>query len=1012
VLSTSGFMIWISMIAGGVLVLHHRALNGVTLIEERSSEAIAPTLEYVSPHFSLMSSTSRNLSSLKQDDSIIYNSSRKRTNTSNATSKAKEGTKLLTGKSIVKQTTSSSSLPSHYKLGLVRAIGNALPPRHDVNQTLRNLEFTLKYEPPFTETVHKHWVFNRILDEDLLKQLIDLLHQYNQTSYTIIPFVLEDYAKTQYEFVKGIRKDQPDMIHSPEFSSDEWGTMERAAYWDKILTWKNLYITNQNNARNVAIDWYLEKHPEQERTAVVKPSKVDYILPWDGNCFLTQAAHDLLQKDLKRHHLNPDVFKDTKNKSAAKSKSSVAQSGKSRSKTPIRYMFTWMDRLREENEVLLDPEYEPILKEEPQVIMHRSASARFDPKLPYGKKNKVMLLLRLQVHGSWDKFHNGPPLDTPSDWQGATPSAGWVSRLFSGSPHMEERDKSRMRGKARTDGMMMLVRRLDLRVATELNHWNSSTWMYYDRDIMMKYSEMWQQRQTAKNVSSSVAATSYDDFDAFIDDLLVHADSALTAGPWSVVDKESFGCGTSNHCHVYYNVKGRDWYFFLDAVRMIEESGAMSQGNQDSLKAWFVQYLEWLAVTTDSSFRKKGQPLYFERNHHGVYLDLQVVAVASYAGNLSFALQTMQESASRLLTQVDIVGKLKTEIGGSDCEHLQMFTLQGWSSLARVAEKAGIKLWSKLPKRKSEDSAATSALCRAAEYTIPFLHKRARCTNSPKRHPDVSRWLPLFMEARQHCPNVAVVGGKYKWPNWFPTFDSSESPLPTSSPFKMNPLYTQETALAPFWNLVVRQEITSVPVKSTVSVKRAESAKPEPLNSPTKERSLSALPGHYKAFLNGTIDPPKVYLYDVLPDYKECLAKNQGTLDRYKMAYKHGGEVWFLEQVATSPWRTFDKEAADLFVIPLLPGFVLYHKRKAYRGRQQVQNVWWALNKKHQSNVSSNATEDFTFIITKQNPKYASDKDQVVERHYNFTHDVLTTRFGYQGRGDNPTSSRIYEWID
>ncbi len=576
----------------------------------------------------------------------------------------------------------------------------------------------------------------------------------------------------------------------------------------------------------------------------------------------------------------------------------------------------------------------------------------------------------------------------------------------------------------------------------------------------------------------------------------------------------------------------KDLYFFLDAIRMIEESGALSQKNQRSIKAWFNDYLYWLAIRRDSSFRRKGQHVYFEPNHHGLYYDIQLAAVASYTGNLSLALETFQESASRMLTHVYANGKLMMEVGGKDCEHLQSFTLQGWASIARMAQKVGLNYWKRFPSRKDNKGVADSALCRAAEYTIPLLQNRARCTESATHDPDISRWFPLYLEAQKNCPNLAVKNGKYWWPDWWPALNSSEIPLPIDNPYKMKPLFTQATGIAPFWNLGWHKDDFEITGASN-DVPSSDSPRSEWSNLPATKRDLSALPGYYKKYTNGTLNPPKVYLYDVLPAYKECLSDNQAALERYKTAYKHGGEVWFLEQVAASPWRTFDKEAADLFVIPLLPGFVLYQKvcvdeavqtlrwiknqrqeqhstlrnhvlltthyvaenptvhawcpscihlhqensadapkrhgldvltlsapmmsqlyrvvkdspyqstalspaiteelrnqdineflstrprvfyfagqadnRKAYQGRRQVQRVWEQLNRKHKKKGSA---EDFTFIITKQNPKYISENSTFARREYNFTRDVSTTRFGYQGRGDNPTSSRIYEWID
>jgi Alginate lyase/Exostosin family len=1122
-------------------------------------------------------------------------------------------------------TASLPSLPpasSFYKIGLVRAIGNALPPRHDANQTLRNLEFILKYEPDF-ERVHKHWVFNRIVDQGLLQKLLGLLEQYNQTSYTVIPFVLQDYAKTQYEFRKGHSWDELDMIHNKTFFTDgEYYDVDRSAYYDKIHDPKNLYVTNQNNARNIAMDWYMAPNATVE---------VDYVLPWDGNCFVTKAALIKLQQDLIRWNEDPVAAYNKSSNGAFDIDSSTSRL----LKEPIKYFYTPMDRLLVGNEILLDPNYKPTLKEEPQLIFHRSAIGRFDPKLRYGKKNKVQMLLKLRIKGSWDDYHNKKPPTPFRDWVGPPPAAGWVSRLFSGKPELEEKNKSYRRGKARTDGMTRILSKLDVQVATKLYGWNASTWMFYDRTILAKEAAAW--RELQQNATTAVNATraSNNSLHNLISILLEHANAAMSAGPWSVTDKQPCGCGKDNDCHDFYDVIGykfhaantsndtaaamcnsddmrydqsrlaafqyntsvlalaytitgqrsfaeraaqnlvtwfvdpvtlmtprlnvmwrseknqtfltkygviefKDVYFFLDAVRIVEESGALTSKQIAILRKWFETYLTWLFVAKDEKSRRGGLEAYFEPNHHGLYHDLQVISVASYVGNYPVAVSTMHESASRLLTHVSRSGKMFKELHSSNCEHWQMFTLQGWFTLARMARKIGVDTWSRfkiLPNEELKSTEPQSALCRAAEYAIPLLRDRSICKkNQANMEVDISRWFPLYLEAQRHCPNLAVKYPNYMWPDWWPSEALTESNF--GNAYRLNPLHSHQTAIAPFWNLGYSEFELDLD-------EAMEHRSPIQLPNTTR-RDLSALSGHYNGYTNGTFAAPRIFVYDVLPAYQECLSRNKGALERYKTAYKHGGEVWWLEQVVSSPWRTFDKDAADLFVIPLLPGFVLYKKvcqdeametlrwikrqathhvsnavkhplqnhllltthyvaekptinewcpqcihlhqenvydaptrhgdgvltlsapmlsqlyrsvansthqstalspsmtrklrnqgiddflksrprafyfagqadnRKAYKGRTQVQRVWDALNQNitQKRNDSSGLREDFTFIITKHNPKYSKGSNStsdVTVRDFNFTHDVATTRFGYQGRGDNPTSSRLFEWID
>ncbi|KAG7369695.1 alginate lyase-domain containing protein [Nitzschia inconspicua] len=808
------------------------------------------------------------------------------TNDDDATDDNIDGGEMTTNGQPGSSMTISSSDTHYYKLGLVRAIGNALPPRHDANQTLRNLEFILKYEPNF-EQLHKHWVFNRIVDKDLLQRLLNLLQRYNQTSYTIIPFVLKEYAKKQYQFRKGHYQDELDMIHNKSFYIDKWSDNDRARYFDIIQDQKNLYVTNQNNARNVAMEWYMLPN----RTV----PEVDYVLPWDGNCFLTHAAFVKLQQDLIRWNLDPVAAYNATSRGGSFSQTNLKI--RSLMKEPLKYFYTPMDRLLVGNEVLLDPNYLPRLNEEPQIIFHRTAVGRFDPTLRYGKKNKVEMLLRLRIKGPWDVYAKdlADVRDkTFSDWIGPPPAAGWVSRLFSGKSRLEKKNTSPQRVKARTDGMTRMLQRLDLQVATKLHGWNSSTWMFYDQGILAKEAEFWANSKQLNGTGPF--ADSNSSLYNLIQNLVAHADHSLHAGPWSVMDKKPCGCGKYNDCHDYYSVIGhkitsvntsinlpmcasdamrhdrsrleafqynttilalaysitrnnsyvekaaeniltwfvnpktrmnprlgvewqsggnqnfitkygviefKDLYYFLDALRIVEKSGVWTQAQTKDVILWFQQYLEWLLVSKDKHSRRGGLKAYFEANHHGLYHDIQVISVASFVGNLTIALTTMHESVSRLLTQISAKGELRKELGLSNCEHWQAFTLQGWFTLARMAKKAGVNLWNKLRAPSHPDLGTTepqSALCRAAEYTIPLLRLRPTCNGSyVYRGEDVSRWFPLYLEVQHHCSNAVVRYPGFLWPDWWPLNSLPESP--PGDAYQMKPLHSHGTAIAPFWNL-------------------------------------------------------------------------------------------------------------------------------------------------------------------------------------------------------------------
>ena len=79
-------------------------------------------------------------------------------------------------------------------------------------------------------------------------------------------------------------------------------------------------------------------------------------------------------------------------------------------------------------------------------------------------------------------------------------------------------------------------------------------------------------------------------------------------------------------------------------------------------------------------------------------------------------------------------------------------------------------------------------------------------------------------------------------------------------------------------------------------------------------RDLSALTGWYN-----NQEPVRFFL-DNVPEYDACIQQHAKSLNQYRDT-KHGGEVWWLEQLRQSPWRTHFPSDADIHVVPLHPGW-------------------------------------------------------------------------------------------
>jgi hypothetical protein len=723
---------------------------------------------------------------------------------------------------------------------LIRALGNALPPRHSTQQTLENLDFILAHEESFPNTT-RHWFVNRFVDPEVERLVLDRLQKANE-SYTVIPFDLQVYDKIEYAYDR-IPKDQihlpPETIEGEGLTEKEILLTEEQIQHDKIL-----YVININGVRNAMLD-YGRKH-----------SSAEYILPWDGNCFMTRKAWSSIQSSLAENPL-------------------------------ARYFTTPMDRLQEPNEALLSDMYVPNAVEEPQIIFHRSARSEFNEKLRYGRRNKVELLLRLGVSGPWDKW---PWLDSEkaildpahaSDAVGDVPVAGWITRLYSGTKAAEVSGTIRFRGILRSHAVTSLLERLDLRAAQDIHGLTSSTLLFFNEKQLMGERNLWKAGEQKE----------------VFRELVQLADQALLFGPWSVMDKQPYGCGVSGNCHEYFHpspyrwpqrnesghidwskpferhdgmrapgtslfsagseqydrsglaamkynttllalaysltenkayadkaasnlrhwflnnatrmkphinyaqvnwrahgkakgasaglIEMKDVYFFLDAVKIVEKSQALSASEQSLLRKWFADYLKWVL----SSWQ--GQREYANDNNHGLYYDVQVAPLALYAGNMSLALSRMHRSVSRLLAHVDTTtGALPHELIRPTCEHYQAFTLQGWATMARMSEKIGLDYWS----RFRDEATNESILCRAMRYANPYLRKRETCPGNSQSE-DMRRWWPLLVDSSHYCPDL-VNDGLFNVSDWIP----SELVNPSLDRYSMPPMYDYGDGIAPFWN--------------------------------------------------------------------------------------------------------------------------------------------------------------------------------------------------------------------
>ncbi|KAG2185591.1 hypothetical protein INT44_002384 [Umbelopsis vinacea] len=280
---------------------------------------------------------------------------------------------------------------------LYRIIGNDLPPRHKEGQTLSNLAFILQHEQSFPNT-RKIFLLNRIVDPVNEAAIIRLLDEYKM-EYIRAPFHEEDYVKMDFRLEDFPEKD---FLHSDDYM--HFSKVAKLRTLDYTYHDKNLYAMNNNGGRNTAL-----RHAKSI-------SNTRWIMPFDGNCFLSVNSFQEIRSQLERYGHN------------------------------TKYFVVPMTRLLN-NSVLLDGmDEKPKTPEEPQLIFRYDSDEEYNPNMRYGRRSKLELLWRVGA------LENRRSLNRPvvpweaeerpySKDKGNFKTVGWVFRLFSGNPQQEENKK-------------------------------------------------------------------------------------------------------------------------------------------------------------------------------------------------------------------------------------------------------------------------------------------------------------------------------------------------------------------------------------------------------------------------------------------------------------------------------------------------------------------------------------------------------------------------------------------
>ena len=693
-----------------------------------------------------------------------------------------------------------------------RIIGNDLPPRHTMGQALENVRFILDNEPRLVGC-EKGWIVNRIIEESYERKLIDLLEEYDQT-YLVIPFRWDEYRNVGWRLRDF---EAPGLTFGRKVPGVDTELRHQVAL-DHLYHDKNLYVMNNNGARNTALE--------------AGTSHATWVLPFDGNCFFTEDGWESLRRSvLARPHL--------------------------------RYFSVPMARIRD-NDALLEPGFFPEASEEPQLIFRWDARERFNEDARYGRRPKVELFYRLGIPGNWDRWRIFPweePRPALGGDAGRWGVAGWVARLFSGKEGLEADIKQR--GQSRFVAIQTCIDRLDQRFARR-RHSRQDLFTMHEptlqqeveqlrkgsrgfahlRRCLLEEADRIANRPIRTVIDKGSLAPSRDPHDYWhpapyywpdptkpdglpyvrrdgyrvpgtelgesgsdlydrtalqelFDGVFILALAGLVADDQPYHEHASalihawfIDPTTRMNPHLRYaqvrrgrnNDEGSstgiiefgDVYYMLDGVRLLEDAGAFRETSE--LQRWLAEYRDWLHSSEQGLGERRS------RNNHGTWYDIQDAAVSAYLDDVRGVIHVMRRAEDRLREQFADDGHQPHEAVRPISLHYHTYNLQAFLHLAHMADRVGGDLWNATVDGDRPLENGLRWLLRFGRRPWPFQQTQAF---------DHDRLLVLTRHA--------VAG----YPDGLPLR------LGRTQALKLRPVPSPHFGLRPFWQLGLRVDSSS-----------------------------------------------------------------------------------------------------------------------------------------------------------------------------------------------------------
>ncbi|NUM55141.1 MAG: alginate lyase family protein [Candidatus Hydrogenedentes bacterium] len=199
-------------------------------------------------------------------------------------------------------------------------------------------------------------------------------------------------------------------------------------------------------------------------------------------------------------------------------------------------------------------------------------------------------------------------------------------------------------------------------------------------------------------------------------------------------------------------IRGMTILDLIDALRVLEDSGAWKPEDEAAWNAWLADFSKWLSESDLGKAESKAL------NNHGTWYDVMVATFAMEGGNIDLARQTVRDAAEkRIAKQIRPDGKQPLELARTKSWDYSVMNLDAMVRLAMLGRRLDCDLWNYVPD-------GGGGIRAALDYLLPFATGDREWEMKQIEAFDPSRLYPVVRRAAAAYPDGPYTEALAKFP--------------------------------------------------------------------------------------------------------------------------------------------------------------------------------------------------------------------------------------------------------